>query len=271
MFEDFKKLIGALERDKDATPPQLPYQLTDDPARTDSPYRPINPSARLDRLLGEMTEESHHPNKRTVERIRQAIADYPNQPQFYNYLANAYIQLDRPAKALEAHRKTHEKFPGYLFARVGLAEAAQDQGDDEEVRRPLGETMRLEDLYPERKIFQTVEVINYYTAAGIYHAYQFDFERAEEALAIVNFIDEESLAAEVLGVLILSKRMMRGEENIAHMNRNEITLEDRGFSYDNQTEMPPAFHHAEMDWLYEHDTVLPPEKFGRFWNCRAKR
>lgn len=260
MFDDFKKMMSTLGRDKKSPPPVLPYQLTDDPARTDSPYRPINPSARLDVTLDEMTVESHNPNKRTVQRIKQAIADYPNQAQFYNYLANAYAKLNQPAKSLEAHRKAHEKFPGYLYARIGLAEKAQDNADFEEQRRLLGESMRLEDLYPDRKIFQNAEVINYYTAAGIYHANLFDFERAKEALSIVNFIDEESLAAEVLGMTIMSKQMMRGQENIAHMNRNQISLEDREFSYENQTDTPPAFHHAEMDWLYEHDTVLPPDR-----------
>ncbi len=260
MLDEFKKLLGALGRDKKSPPPVLPYQLTDDPARTDSPYRPVNPSARLDVTLDEMTVESHNPNKRSVERIRKAIADYPNQPQFYNYLAHAYTNLSQPAKALEVHRKAHEKFPGYLYARIGLAEKAQDEGDFEEQQRLLGETMRLEDLYPERKIFQKSEVVNYYTAAGIYHANLLDFERAEEALSIVNFIDEKSLAAEVLGMTILSKQMMRGQENIARMNRNQISLEAREFSYENQTDTPPAFHHAEMDWLYEHDTVLPPDK-----------
>ena len=120
--------------------------------------------------------------------------------------------------------------------------------------------MRLEDLYPERKIFQTVEVMNYYLVAGMYHANKFEFDRAEEALRIVDFVDEESLASERLSMYILGKRMMHGQERFAYMNRNEIALEERPFSYENQTDTPPAFHHAEMDWLYEHNMVLPPEK-----------
>ncbi len=261
MFEDFKKLMeGAMGRDKDSPLPEFPYQLTDDPARTDSPYRPINPSARLDYTLDEMTVAAHNPDKRTIERIKQAIADYPNQAQFYNYLATAYAKLNQPGKALETHRKAHEKFPDYLYARIGLAEKAQDDANFEEQRRLLGETMQLEDLYPERKIFQKAEVINFYTAAGIYHANLFEFERSEEALNIVSFLDGESIAAEVLEMTILRKQILRGQENMARMNRNEITLEARGFSYENQTDAPPAFHHAEMDWLYEHDMVLPPDK-----------
>ena len=107
--------------------------------------------------------------------------------------------------------------------------------------------MRLEDLYPERKIFQTVEVMNYYLVAGMYHANKFEFDRAEEALRIVDFVDEESLASERLSMYILGKRMMHGQERFAYMNRNEIAHEELPFSYENQTETPPAFHHAEMD------------------------
>ncbi len=264
MAFDFSKYLGtgklgASKEDKRPVP-LFPYTITTEPHTIDSAYRIVNPSSRLQRLLEEMGNEAYNPNKRTPERMKNAIAEFPNLPQFYNYLAMAYLNLNKESKANEINKKTIEKFPDYLYARVAVADEALKEEDYDQVRKYLGESLRLEDLYPERKVFHKTEVCNYYAVAGYYHADLFEFERAEEALAILRHVDKDNEQIEILEYGIMAKKMLRGQQTIEEMFKGEITLEHQEFHYENQTEDPPAFHHAEMEWLYQYDFRIPLEK-----------
>lgn len=259
MAFDFSKFLSTDKQEK-LSVPTLPYTITKAPHTTDSTYRPVNPSPRLLKLLDEMGNEAYEPNKRTPERLKNAIAEFPDQPQFYNYLATAYLNLRMDGKVRETNKKAIEKFPDYLFARVAMADVALKEEEYEKAHQYLGESLRLEDLYPDRKIFHTTEVANYYTMAGFYHADLFEFEKAEEAVAILRHADKYNPQIEALEFRIMAKKMMRGQETIARMFEGEITLEDQDFHYENQTEALPAFHHAEMDWLYEYDFRIPLDK-----------
>ncbi len=109
-------------------------------------------------------------------------------------------------------------------------------------------------------MFHTTEILNYYFITGLSYTEESDFDKAQESLDIVNFVGADTAQAERLSLKLLAKRMEREQQNIDHMNRNEIALEDRDFTYENQTETPPAFHHAEMDWLYTYDARMPLDK-----------
>lgn len=240
--------------------PVFPYKIAYDLEETDNPYVPSNPSSLLAELLNELMDEAYRPTKKTPERIQRAIAKFPQQPQFYNFLATAYALLDRKTKALEVNRKAYAKFPEYLYARVALALHETQEGKFEKALHYLGEDLRLEELYPKRKSFHVTEVVNYYKAVGIYHADRGEFDLAEDTSYLMKQVDRDSQQAEFISKYILSKRIQKTKENLDQLSADNIELEDRDFHYEHQTDTPPEFHHAEIQWLYEYDFRIPADK-----------
>ncbi|MBU1822592.1 MAG: DUF1186 domain-containing protein [Bacteroidetes bacterium] len=239
--------------------PVFSYKIVQEATETDNPYIPSNASALTD-LLDEFMEESYEPTKRTPERIQKAIAKYPRQPQFYNYLSTAYIQLGKNNKAREVNRKTYDKFPDYLFAKLGMAQIALSEKNFDKVHHYLGESLRLEDLYPERKIFHSTEVLNYYMLVGRYYTDRDDLDSAQEILSLLEHVDDDSRQTENLSNYILAKTLELAQERFSSMSEDVITLPFRDFHYEKQTETPPVFHHSEIQWLYEYDQRIPYSK-----------
>jgi hypothetical protein len=237
--------------------PVFSYKIVDEASETDNHYIPSNSSSALNELLDDLMVESYEPTKRTPERIQKVIAKYPRQPQFYNYLATAYTQLGKNTKAREVNRKTYAKFPDYLFAKLGMAQIELSEGNYDKVQYYLGESLRLEDLYPDRKIFHITEVLNYYMLVGRYYTDLNDLDSAQEILSLLEYVDDESRQAENLSNYILAKKLELAQDQFSGMYEGEITLPDRMFHYENQTEEPPVFHHSEIQWLYEDDQRIP--------------
>lgn len=248
------------EPEDDNTPiPVFPYKISYGLEDTDNPYVPANPTSELAELINELMEEAFEPTKRTPERIQKAMAKYPRQPQFHNFLSTAYIMLGKNTKAMEVHRRTYAKFPDYLYARLGMAQYELKKGNYDKIPYYLGESLRLEDLYPKRKVFDVTEVLNYYQLVGIYHADTDDLDAARETLYLMDHIDSDARQTETLSKYILSMKIKLAQESIENMYEEEITLPDRKFHYENQTETPPVFHHQEIQWLYDHDYRMPAE------------
>lgn len=64
--------------------------------------------------------------------LKQALKIEPDAPAILNNLAMAYELQGRQAEALALEQEIHERFPDYLFARVGLARKAITDGQLEE-------------------------------------------------------------------------------------------------------------------------------------------
>ncbi|MDQ3584877.1 MAG: tetratricopeptide repeat protein [Acidobacteriota bacterium] len=81
---------------------------------------PLKPKAT--RLVSEALEALNERQAEEGERLlKQALKIEPDSPAILNNLAMAYELQGRKDEALALEQAIHERFPDYLFARVGLA------------------------------------------------------------------------------------------------------------------------------------------------------
>lgn len=108
-----------------------------------------------------------------IPELLKLIEGYPHIPLFYNYLSNAYLLIGDAPKAEETMIECYNKFPEYLFAKVGYANVLLKKGEGEKVPDIFENKTNLRDLYPEREVFHTSEfiaftdtVVRYFLFAG---------------------------------------------------------------------------------------------------------
>ena len=108
-----------------------------------------------------------------IPELLKLIEGYPHIPLFYNYLSNAYLLIGDAQKTEETIIECYNKFPEYLFAKVGYANVLLKKGEGEKVPDIFENKTNLRDLYPEREVFHTSEfiaftdtVVRYFLFAG---------------------------------------------------------------------------------------------------------
>jgi hypothetical protein len=166
--------------------PSGTVQLTNDPdffIKRDK----ITPAlaAFMEQLYTEVTDAKVG----VLEKLNQAIVDYPHIPHFWNHMHTFYTIKKDWAKAKHANDQALEKFPDYLFARIIRAFEFLEEGQPEKVANWLGTSFNLSVWYPDRKVFHIAEEMNIQRLAAYYFTDTGDFEAAADRLDIMKQID----------------------------------------------------------------------------------
>ncbi len=89
---------------------------------TGEPFNRHGHSQSVQQLLAEAFEALHEGKAEHSEALyKEALKLEPDSPDLLNNLAAAYQSQGRHAEAEALIRQIHERFPDYLFARVGMA------------------------------------------------------------------------------------------------------------------------------------------------------
>jgi len=137
---------------------------------------------QIDTLVADM-EEAYHLTfddpASAVERNREFIEKYPKHPVFYNYLINSLGMSDQADEANNVSLTLYEKFPEYLFAKLGYANWLLSHDRIDEAFQAVGENYSLDGLYPDQQVFHYTEVLAF---NAFLCRYLVADERAETAL-----------------------------------------------------------------------------------------
>ena len=101
-------------------------------------------------------------------RIEALIEKYPDHPVLYNYLTAAYTFMGQKEKARDHILATYNKFPDYLFAKVGYVELCLNEDNLDEIPRILDNKYDLKLHYPERTKFHITEFTAFAGTVGFY-------------------------------------------------------------------------------------------------------
>ncbi|WP_157600911.1 M48 family metallopeptidase [Persicobacter sp. CCB-QB2] len=190
---------------------------------TDIPVYPVGaqPSSYIQMELEYFGMQLYHlgenakADSRFLQRLRKFIHKHPNYPSAYNYLFSAYELLEQKSMAINVVDVMMERFPDYLFARVEAAKLDMEAGYFDEIHDLLGETLELEDLYPDRHIFHGAEVTTYYMTVAQYYECISDYEKALSTLTqleevLVDFPENRNMIREWIGTLKSKMKFMDG-------------------------------------------------------------
>lgn len=109
----------------------------------------------------------------------------------YNYLAAAYKITKKYDDLEKITIELYEKFPDYLFAKLGYVNLQIEQGNLKEVPKILNHTFNLKRLMPNRKIFHVSEVCAFCTTMALYNVKLGDRKTAKDFHNIIKTLNPE--------------------------------------------------------------------------------
>lgn len=158
----------------------MAIKLTTDLFKADMPYPFTNKSYQVFKKLYNLLQKK---NKSVITQILEAASKFPDQPHFLNLAAQYYDAFDNRKEATRINEQVKEKFPEYLFWRTNESLDGYLERNPDKMLALLGKELRLEKLYPERKLFHTSEYENYTKAVMLYYYLNDDENAAMKRLA----------------------------------------------------------------------------------------
>ena len=152
-------------------------------------------------------DEALQKPKKALASLKPLIEQYPDVPQFYNYLHIAYRQLDDQTNAQQVLEETLERFPNYLFARVAYATDCLQRGETEKVPEIFNNKYDLKLLYPERKRFHISEVLAFCATMAWYFHSLGEPERPQMYYKVMRQLDPEHRNTLFIERLLFSSRL----------------------------------------------------------------
>jgi len=119
---------------------------------------------------------------RSVKTLQSLVEKYPDCPMFLNQLIGAYEGIGDEENLEINANKLWEKFPDFLIGKINKASDLlfKNVNPDVILESVFGGITSLEKLYPERKMFYAVEVLNFhFLIAELY------LEKGENQLALL--------------------------------------------------------------------------------------
>ncbi len=197
----------------------------------------------------------------SVKKIKDAIEQYPNHPQFKNYLYVLYSRLKEKKKMFEVNRWIIEEHPNYLFGKLNLATEFYQKEEYDKMPEILGKGMELKLLYPHRQTFHITEVMSFYKCAILYFTAIGNFEQAQIRYNIMYELAPNSPDTEFVNQQILNASLLVAQKRIEEEKKNKIVVQTKTQEIGKTTEAP-HFNHKEVECLYSNDFSIGEEKIN---------
>lgn len=200
--------------------------------------------------------------KSSVQKILDAIEQFPYNPQLKNYLSVLYGQLGDTKKMYDMNRWIISEHPDYLFGKLNLANEYYLKHEFEKMPEILGEAMELKALYPERETFHLNEVVSFLKCAVLYFTATGNIEQAEIRYDIMHELAPDADDTDVAMRQILVARMKAVEERFEEEQKSRISV--KTIQQEIKTiSKAPKFNHEEIEWLYSNGLYIGKEKLNK--------
>jgi tetratricopeptide (TPR) repeat protein len=152
--------------------------------------------------INELYHQAQQQPKQAIAILLPLIEQYPDLPKLYNFLHVAYQVLGDRANARRIVEETIERFPDYLFGRIGYANDCLERGELDKVSEIFEGKFELKLLYPEREVFHLSEVMNFNTLVARYYLAKGDRTQAEIRYKLLRQLDPEHPHTRLVGQLL---------------------------------------------------------------------
>lgn len=125
-----------------------------------------------------------------IDKLNQLINEYPDIQIFQGYLLIAYI-LEEDEKAIDVAENLFNKYPDFMFGKIGFLESAIHRGDLDSIPTFLEGKFDFKQLFPQRGSFHIVEVLHFYFSLGRYYAVKGLVREANILLEQIRSLDED--------------------------------------------------------------------------------
>jgi SEC-C motif len=220
------------------------FKATDEPTAENTPE-----IGHLVEYLAEQLDRRRFSND-FEPSLLQAIADYPQLPEFRNYYI---VYLGLRGRLEEVEKASHDlirDFPDYLFGRTGLAQLLIQTNKITEAEALLGWPRTIETLTGKRDTYHESELHAYYSAATAVALALEDIDAAREHLPVLILTrpDHETTLQLAHKYALLQDRLR--DEYEAHDEEYEREVESFPTKVYEPADEPPSLHHAELSIFY---------------------
>ncbi|WP_262249074.1 SEC-C metal-binding domain-containing protein [Parapedobacter soli] len=233
------------------------YNITDDPHFLD---KELGITPQLHQRIERLYFESQEGARGAINELQQLIRVYPDVPQLKNLLMGAYMVNGNARKSYEINQQLLIRHPDYLFGKINEAFRRIQHGEIDTVHEVVGDHWNLQQLYPERDVFQVAEVLGFHKLATFYFVQREDLERAEHHLSILKDIAIDHPDTGQAETFLFPLRMKMARDRWQRQKEKAIAVEIVNWPSDPPLASPPVFQHPEIDDLYRYGMDFPPEK-----------
>ncbi|GAA4838036.1 DUF1186 domain-containing protein [Algivirga pacifica] len=200
--------------------------------------------------LDDLYEEVSKGKQTVINKLNRLIEDYPEVPMLKNFLSKTYFNRGDVTKAYEVTEWIVREHPDYLHGKVNLASIYMQEEKLDKVPMLLGEALDLQELYPQRDVFNINEVLVYYSTVVRYLSIIGDLEQAEECLQILEDTDAESMQYEQAKDWYDQAVVKSSMEMIQRWKEQEINVRMNPLPKSRKQKLP-KLNHEELYILYE--------------------
>ena len=192
-------------------------------------------------------------------RLYKLIEQYPNIPQFKNYLACYYDSTGNKDKAYEINAMLVNAHPDYLFGKLALIEKYREEKDYKKIKVMLGNHPDISNWYPERSTFHYNEVKHFELKVISYYLHVHKPDEADshiKKLKTMGIYDEE---VELYERKLLLERMQKGLkrwEKTRKEARSVVPVSPKTIANNG---VKPVFTHSLVQELYKHGMNIDHE------------
>jgi tetratricopeptide (TPR) repeat protein len=166
------------------------------------------------------------PRKTLLQALQNAHVlhdKYPRISSIYNHIYALNVKLDRQDEAVAVLQETVERFPDYLFGKIGLAEHYMRSKEYHKIPAVFDHKFELQQHFPKgTPAFHISEVISFYSVIGMYYAVTGDIAQALACyFMVVNVAPEHQTTKTFAHHLILADM----DNKIAHQNHLDDFLD----------------------------------------------
>jgi len=199
--------------------------------------------------------------KSSIQKILDAIEQYPNNPQLKNYLSVLYGELKETQKMYDVNKWIIAEHPNYLFGKLNLANEYYLKKEYNKMPDVLGRQMELKTLYPNRETFHLNEVISFLKCTVLYFTAIGDIKQAEIRYEIMRELAPDSTDTEIAMQQIIVTSMKAGQKRFEEGQKSRISVETKTQKISTISKAP-NFCHKEIKWLYSNGLYIGEEKIN---------
>jgi len=235
------------------------FNYSADFEKTDSPFKITDPS--IDKKLQKVFHAVFAKTTGFLNQAEKFHKQHPDLPQAKNFLIKAYDEKGNTGKAIELNEQLLIDFPDYIFAKTNAAVFEYFKGNHEKMLSYLGESLNLEDLLPQRKIFHISELRSFIYATILYFIGTNQLNMAKKQLKVIEKMDPEHQLFQHANQLLIEKNMKNRAERYQFLQkRKEIIGENE---LPEQSSPAPVLEHPELQVLYEQEVDIAAEELQK--------
>ena len=212
-----------------------------------------------DEILQDIHFDVQEGKRWLIKPLKTWIKEYPNIPIFKNHLFQVYMLRGKRREAYKILQDIRKQHPEYIHGLINEAGVHIQKNNFEAARKLLGESLLIQDCFPERNRFHITQIIGYYQAVIQLLLKDKKTEEAKKYNDILLAIDENDLTVQRLTQQIAIQSLQQSHMEMMELSKKEFHVKARPKTKYPRTKQAPVFHHTQIESLYQYSEDEFPE------------